>query len=469
MLAFLSLSTIIDTQRPLSWAYLHFTFNHHHHTVTTFLCLPSSHFLIINMSRRHNKSSSGAGSLAGSPENPSTASRRIAGALEFSTMSTTPSFLGDVEAARRYTQDDPENLPAEHILARGLSVNSVIPTTSSFARRFQKANNASSRAEFNEIGYGVEGVVFEVAGTETVIKRAKGDSSQALHPEFSIHSKVIEAGLKHELSRIVQIPKLYALHSASSPGGAAWWAAEGSRFPQQYREPHNIMVLQRILPLPKSIRHALIQRFHQGSAIEQEQFLSRIEQKYCLVRPYLGERLKPDEKRAKFSLVNLGVYVHQLEGMSIDVGELAISMAEAVAVMHWEANIDAHDVEFVLGSQADSPDSKRLDFQNRHIKLFLLDFGQCKYVGRDEAGLRRRGLGILMNDPYYPRPSMRNAASDNYWLAFKTKYIEVSSRILAGQESKVQGMPQQLIEGIEQQVEKNMQAHEREMAKVMAA
>ena len=52
------------------------------------------------------------------------------------------------------------------VLSRSLQVNSVISSTSSFARRHQTAQASQCVKVFAEIGQGVQGVVFEVPDTD---------------------------------------------------------------------------------------------------------------------------------------------------------------------------------------------------------------------------------------------------------------------------------------------------------------
>lgn len=44
-----------------------------------------------------------------------------------------------------------------------------------------------------------------------------------------------------------------------------------------------------------------------------------------------------------------------MQSLQLEVGYYARRMAEALAVMHWETQIDAADVEFVVGSAPIGP------------------------------------------------------------------------------------------------------------------
>jgi hypothetical protein len=56
-----------------------------------------------------------------------------------------------------------------------------------------------------------------------------------------------------------------------------------------------------------------------------------------------------------FTLRNFNIHVDQLEEIGVEAEEIALQMADALAIMHWKARIDADDIEFVLGSAATLP------------------------------------------------------------------------------------------------------------------
>lgn len=74
----------------------------------------------------------------------------------------------------------------------------------------------------------------------------------------------------------------------------------------------------------------------------------------CLVRPYLGRRFRYGQqgpstsKFQRFSLRNAPLHIDQMRSLGLDAKAYAETMAEALAIMHWSAGIDANDVEFVL-------------------------------------------------------------------------------------------------------------------------
>lgn len=54
-----------------------------------------------------------------------------------------------------------------------------------------------------------------------------------------------------------------------------------------------------------------------------------------------------------------------MEDLGLDTQTFALAMANALAIMHWQAKIDAADVEFVLGG----PSSEAEDHSETSIKI----------------------------------------------------------------------------------------------------
>ena len=116
--------------------------------------------------------------------------------------------------------------------------------------------------------------------------------------------------------------------------------------------------------------------------------------------------------------------------------------------MHWEAKIDAADVEFVLGSaplevRSSLPTSAELrnmpknvsahpktDFTRRTLHVWLLDFNQCQDISMDESGVDQAVLRFFVNDPYYPRPYSKMSGDEILWQTFKGHYLNVSTSII---------------------------------------
>ena len=377
-----------------------------------------------------------------------------------SDMSTTSTLIENAATARQYMEGHSlDGLDAQIVLTRGLTVNSLISTRSSFAQRHQ-AGVSQAKPAFNRIGEGVQGVVFEVTGSEQVVKRAKHNHPDQLKLEFEIHRHVAAAfERRSELVPNIIIPKSFAFYQHDTPKGREWWKENRMRFPADDQEPSNVLVLQHILPLPKVVRRALIEKFGPPSpASNKEKILNTAAQKHCLVRPYLAEARLDEGPRDNIKLQNFALWSNQLDDLGLDLNLLAMLMASALAVMHWEAMVDAGDVEFVLGSRAERQDQTEISLQCRVTSIFLLDFGMCKKCGFDEDGLRRRGMMFFRNDEYYPRPHSGNAKVEQGWNTFKEEYLKTSRMILS---SDRYICAQRIIEGISNQVAMDLEKHNR--------
>ena len=109
------------------------------------------------------------------------------------------------------------------------------------------------------------------------------------------------------------------------------------------------MCIERIFPLPKPTRDALIDLYCPG--IGREAAGTNAANKDCLLRPLLGRKRQSSGSRLNiFSLRNFKLHLDQIQEIGLDARELAYAMADAMAVLHWHTKIDAMDVEFVLGS-----------------------------------------------------------------------------------------------------------------------
>jgi hypothetical protein len=122
-----------------------------------------------------------------------------------------------------------------------------------------------------------------------------------------------------------------------------------------------------------------------------------------------------------------------MEGLGLNVKSYSETMAEALALMHWGAKIDANDVEFVLAPPrvgASSP-TFQSDYLGAH-SMWILDFDCCRPIQVDEAGAEQACVAFYKNDPFYPRPGIGEAADEELWMVFKRRFLESSRRILEG-------------------------------------
>ena len=284
---------------------------------------------------------------------------------------------------------DLEPLPDSVVLSQTLAVTSVVSTTSSFARRSEAA--ASALQPLVQIGKGLQGIIFEQVGKSLAMKKELPGNSQLptnLKHEYHIHAAVLAAFDKYEASieSKVRVPRLYNfIH-----GRDKFWANNADTFPNDYRTPSALVEMERVLPVPKVTRKALIKQFypHNDGTPDFDDTVNRLlnetANKHCLVRTYLG-RDQAEYTRDKFSLRNFPLYLRSMMDLSLDIHGLAGSMGKAFALMHWGAGVNGDDVEFVLGTEAVDGQGGTVDLQHRAIGFYLLDFGQCDAVELEKS------------------------------------------------------------------------------------
>ena len=268
--------------------------------------------------------------------------------------------------------------------------------------------------------------MYEQLGTTHVWKRAiNGNAALSedcrLENDLVMH-KAVEAASnrvnrKGFASRL-RIPRLYSYMSRSEK---TCWSTHAQLFAEGDRDSEDLLLSERIPPIHQIARQALIgvycpQALQSGARIQSSN-------DDCLVRLYLGKRRDQTTRlqpRRFFGLRNFPLCLDQMHELGLDTASYAIAMAEALAVMHWNAKIDAADVEFVLGgppslthvplpSSEQTLTSKNLPSfisgsgsEGTHI--WLLDFNQCQPIQMNEQGVDQAVKRFFDNDPYYPRP-----------------------------------------------------------------
>lgn len=342
-----------------------------------------------------------------------------------------------------------ENDSVDTKLHKMLSVKSVVSNaTSSFVEAQQEAALNPGNRDFRLIGFGMCGFVFEIPGQPRILKKAiVADATELnLKNDSKMHAIVSNSFARQSHLKIdVHVPQHFTFIPKEDK---SWWAADGERFPVGgHRVPNDILVAERIFPLPKVVRELLIERYCP------EQIRSRAKEdmtnKDCLVRLYLGRRQVPNARPSRFfTLRNLKLYLNHMEDLHLEVCTFAFAMADALAVMHWDAHIDARDVEFVLGSApTNSPSphttTQTYNFLRRSVHLWLLDFNQCREFSPDDEGIEQCVTAFFINDPYYPRPQN---GQDYLWEAFRERYLHSSKKIVG---EKHKDLPRQFMDRLE--------------------
>ncbi|CAG8044238.1 unnamed protein product [Penicillium nalgiovense] len=190
------------------------------------------------------------------------------------------SIAQNARISQQYLATDLGLLADSAILKRSLSLNSVISTTSSFSLRFQNARSRPELQYLNQIGIGLQGAVFEQVGKPLALKKESPGNEKL---RSNLHQDD------------VHVPKPYKFISREE--NSAFWDEILPRTPPAYRMRGDLVMMERILPLPKVVRKALISLFcipeqHLTSS-EIEAILNHPGNKHCLARVYLGKASGP--------------------------------------------------------------------------------------------------------------------------------------------------------------------------------
>ena len=328
-------------------------------------------------------------------------------------------------------ESNPEDLPISSIL----QVRSVISTPSSYTQRMQQTPR-----QFNQIGQGLQGVVFEKFGEASAIKKERPGNDRLpsnLRREYRVHQAVYDTFKQFGpiVDNDVHVPRPHSF--VPKPEIQQCW--DLASFPEEYQTPGDIVSMERILPMPKVVRKALIARFYPHAEEEElasetiEKVLSDPPNKHALIRTYFG-RNDTTFTAANFSLRNFPLCLRHMESLGLDMKRLARSMGQAYAIMHWGAGVDGDDVEFVLGTlllPVAGGEISPTNLQKREMRYFLLDFGQCQSVdlSKEDYSVYQAFKGAMVlgdNQSFIPHYSKSPALFE----AFKEAYMEAGQKIL---------------------------------------
>jgi hypothetical protein len=355
------------------------------------------------------------------------------------------------------------------ILRRTLSVRTVVSTSSSFAERMELAKLLEN-APLSVIGRGTCGTVFEIPGTETAIK--KGVDKDGLWNDANLTNVVCRAVVetrsllesKFPDASIPRVPRVYGW--VSNDELDSWWVKNKSRFPEDDATGYLFQV-QRILPLPRSARIALIRTYFHPRM--QDDALEDPENNACLVRPYLGlSRGEREFDRPAATLQNFPLYLDQLEEIGLNILQFSKEMAIGLAITHWKAGLDGMDMEFVIGSatiDSEIPDFvenfKNVkpfsipagDFKRRQTHLWMLDFDKAEQLDfKDWKSVRDRMVtAVTGNDPYYPNPVAPGDTEKTVWSVFEKSYLQTAEMLIelpstsVGKKSKATKYPAEFL------------------------
>lgn len=361
-------------------------------------------------------------------------------------------------------------------LRRLLSTKSAISTTSSFAERQQAAVGTDSA--FREIGKGCTGIVFENPGTAWAFKASTMNRGDTLWNHYVMNLRIQESfDQLGDIGGQIEIPRVLWFANESSE----FWKENRHLFPENSafpRGPQEVLCMDRIFPLHESIRHNLIELYCPSNKID----IAKTDQanKDCLLCPLLGRKRFGSSRPGGglfFSLRNYKLHVDQIKELDLDSKGYAVSMAKALAVLHWHTKIDAMDVEFILGSSPiDSNAIRRAmplsaierlapgtstyeyttnsspDFTKRIICLWLLDFHACRTIPMTTDGVRQIVKAFIESEPSCPRPSSGDPFAEELWQIFRHQYAETANRLVG--DTAHSDLPGQFIEGVALELEK---------------
>ncbi|KAJ5924293.1 hypothetical protein N7466_008480 [Penicillium verhagenii] len=287
-----------------------------------------------------------------------------------------------------------------------------------------------TNSKLHTIGQGACGTVWAESENGPIYKREDGGPGRSLGNDFEMHHRIIQSFLKfndfHKTELQVEIPTPYNFIKANDQD---WWSANLQMFPSGYT-PCNMIHAQRIPPFPQAARENLISRYCPSNI--QSTIINSEPDKDCVVRLYLGRRRRQRSQTSSrftaFSLRNFPLHLDQVESLGTSQSEIhkyAEIMAETLAVMHWIAEVDGNDIEFVLalpnnghsgsGVCGLETDSHPL---GRH-SMWVLDFDLCRATTVDLKGVEQSASAFWRNDHYYPRPDLDR----ELWTAFREHYV----------------------------------------------
>jgi hypothetical protein len=293
--------------------------------------------------------------------------------------------------------------------------------------------------QYRCIGKGFCGNVWNFEGSHNTderpiaIKREDGGPGRFISNDYNMHLRVLQSAFQYSPSTPLSIPQCHELIEPDD----AWWEARLPRFPPGY-SACRALISERIPKVSGSISDRIVDLFCSGNAPLSDFVRGNPDDAACLIRPYLGRRRRGGQngmsksRFQRFSLRNVPLHIDQMETLSLDAKAYAETMAEALALMHWSARIDANDVEFVL-TPPRAKHSQSFTFQSNYLGphcMWILDFDCCQPMEMDETGVEQACAAFFKDDPFYPRPGTGEAADRALWEVFKQNFLTSSWKIL---------------------------------------
>lgn len=300
-------------------------------------------------------------------------------------------------------------------------ITMVPPTTEGGIHEIAELTTARSLEQLERIGAGFCGSVWaqlyaeDSSTTQLAMKREDGGPGRSLLHEYQMHERIIQAAQLYPHATSFEIPSCYRFIPKDDQG----WDQILPRLPPTFTSC-NALISEKISPMPHSVRQLLAERY--VSVACQGTILADQKNTHCLIRPYLGRRrhiskstVQPSSRPTFFSLRNFPLHVDQMEDFGLNPLEYALAMADALAFVHWQARVDANDVEFVLAPPRQDHRSRPAPFESAalgsHV-MWILDFDCCREMAMNEDGVDKAAKAFWRNDPYYPRPGNEENSAD---------------------------------------------------------
>ncbi|GAD94091.1 hypothetical protein ANI_1_310014 [Paecilomyces variotii No. 5] len=372
----------------------------------------------------------------------------------------------------------PDDASPETILSRVLSLQPVTSAAFPSVTFHQNYKHISYRV----IGFGQCGLVFERPGRVFAVKVAKPAYEEALWTDFIAHYEVRRAFLRyqqqHKPDMECHVPKVFSYIPKSN---RQWWELNSPLFTDVHETlplPAMALITERIPPLPKVARQVLINKYCPPTL--RSTVSANHTNRDCLARIYLGRR-RPAQAPLppNFTLRNYNLCLDQMLEINLPIKSLAFAMGEALALIHWSANVDGYDIEFVMGGEADiynhdMPSSLALtrrelltmqphtnieavieaNFKRCTTRVWVLDFNLCSLWEEStgwenpDALVAQLVIAFYENDPYYPLPLMERNIDRELWEVFTKAYLETASRTLSapGKDARLADLPSKFID-----------------------
>ncbi|KAF9699141.1 hypothetical protein EKO04_002854 [Ascochyta lentis] len=317
----------------------------------------------------------------------------------------------------------------------------------------------SDEIQYRCIGRGFCGSVWALEDSQnaalTAVKREDGGPGRSVTNDYNMHLRILRSASQYQITTPLSIPQCHQLIKSTD----AWWETRLPQFPTGY-SACRALISERIPKVPRQVSDKLVDLFCPDNKPLADFVKDNPDDSSCLLRPYLGRRRRHQQGGAtasrfqRFSLRNVPLHVDQMEELGLDIKLYATAMAGALALMHWGAEVDANDVEFVLAPPQTTESGRQPAFESDYLgthSIWILDFDCCGSLSMDDTGVEQACKAFFKNDPFYPRPGSGRAADDELWNVFKQQFMLTSRIILEQKGTDDVSLAEKLLQRIEEE------------------